>query len=111
MQLIIDELRRQIEHEKENMGAAGKRRENELLGMLDQLRKEMKQRIESIVKLEQSEKLLQQTVIEGNETIHKLRSEISDLNAKVKYLEDELNKSLQSGDETTKKLRELLKST
>ena len=35
MQLIIDELRRQIEHEKENMGAAGKRRENELLGMLD----------------------------------------------------------------------------
>ena len=58
MQLIIDELRRQIEHEKENMGAAGKRRENELLGMLEELRREMKQRIDQIVKLEQSEKLL-----------------------------------------------------
>ena len=46
MQLIIDELKRQIEHEKENMGAAGKRRENELLGMLEELRREMKQRIE-----------------------------------------------------------------
>lgn len=42
MQLIIDELKRQIENEKENMGAAGKRRENELLGMLEELRREMK---------------------------------------------------------------------
>ena len=42
----------------ENMGAAGKRRENELLGMLEELRREMKQRIDQIVKLEQSEKLL-----------------------------------------------------
>jgi hypothetical protein len=56
MQLIIDELKRQIENEKENMGAAGKRRENELLGMLEELRREMKLKIEQISKLEASEK-------------------------------------------------------
>jgi len=37
MQLIIDELKRQIE----NMGAAEKQRENELLGMLEELRREL----------------------------------------------------------------------
>ena len=109
MQLIIDELKRQIEHEKENMGAAGKRRENELLGMLEELRREMKQRIDQIVKLEQSEKLLQQTIKERDSTILQLQKEISDLNSIVKQLEDDLNKSLQSGDQTTKKLRETLK--
>jgi hypothetical protein len=81
MQLVIDELRRQIENEKENMGAAGKRRENELLGMLEELRREMKLKIELIGKLETSEKQLQLTVRERDETIEKLRGEIADLTA------------------------------
>ena len=67
MQLIIDELKRQIENEKENMGAAGKRRENELLGMLEELRREMKLKIEQISKLEASEKQLQLAVKERDE--------------------------------------------
>ncbi len=81
MQLVVDELRRQIENEKENMGAAGKRRENELLGMLEELRREMKLKIELIGKLETSEKQLQLTVRERDETIEKLRGEIADLTA------------------------------
>jgi polyhydroxyalkanoate synthesis regulator phasin len=81
MQLIIDELKRQIENEKENMGAAGKRRENELLGMLEELRREMKLKIEQISKLEASEKQLQSSVKERDETIERLRGEIADLTA------------------------------
>jgi polyhydroxyalkanoate synthesis regulator phasin len=81
MQLIIDELKRQIENEKENMGAAGKRRENELLGMLEELRREMKLKIEQISKLEASEKQLQSSVKERDETIERLRAEIADLTA------------------------------
>lgn len=90
MQLIIDELKRQIENEKENMGAAGKRRENELLGMLEELRREMKLKIEQISKLEASEKQLQLAVKERDETIERLRGEIADLTAQKKRLEDEL---------------------
>jgi polyhydroxyalkanoate synthesis regulator phasin len=90
MQLIIDELKRQIENEKENMGAAGKRRENELLGMLEELRREMKLKIEQISKLEASEKQLQLAVKERDETIERLRGEIADLTAQNKRLEDEL---------------------
>jgi hypothetical protein len=90
MQLIIDELKRQIENEKENMGAAGKRRENELLGMLEELRREMKLKIEQISKLEASEKQLQSSVKERDETIERLRGEIADLTAQNKRLEDEL---------------------
>jgi polyhydroxyalkanoate synthesis regulator phasin len=90
MQLIIDELKRHIENEKENMGAAGKRRENELLGMLEELRREMKLKIEQISKLEASEKQLQLAVKERDETIERLRGEIADLTAQNKRLEDEL---------------------
>jgi chromosome segregation ATPase len=90
MQLIIDELKRQIENEKENMGAAGKRRENELLGMLEELRREIKLKIEQISKLEASEKQLQSSVKERDETIERLRGEIADLTAQNKRLEDEL---------------------
>ena len=111
MQLIIDELKRQIENEKENMGAAGKRRENELLGMLEELRREMKLKIEQISKLEASEKQLQSSVKERDETIERLRGEIADLTAQNKRLEDELFRAQQSGDDETKKLREQLKRT
>ncbi len=90
MQIIIDELKRQIENEKENMGAAGKRRENELLGMLEELRREMKLKIELISKIEASEKQLQLAVKERDETIERLRGEIADLTAHNKRLEDEL---------------------
>ena len=34
MQAVIDELKRQIEDEKQNMGAAGKRREEELTSQI-----------------------------------------------------------------------------
>lgn len=39
MQAIIDDLYRQIEMEKQNMGAAGKLREEELLGQIDGLKR------------------------------------------------------------------------
>jgi hypothetical protein len=41
MQDQIDELKRMLEEEKLNMGAAGQRRENELLGQLEEMRKEL----------------------------------------------------------------------
>ncbi len=44
MQREIDELKRQLEEEKQSMGAAGKRREDELLNEIAKLRKEMGER-------------------------------------------------------------------
>ena len=44
MQRQIDDLKRQLEEEKQNMGAAGKRREDELLGEVAKLRKEIGER-------------------------------------------------------------------
>ena len=38
MQAKIDELLQQIEDEKQNMGAAGKRREEELLSQIEKLK-------------------------------------------------------------------------
>ena len=41
LQKLIDELKRQIEEEKMNMGAAGKRREEELLGEIQRLKEQV----------------------------------------------------------------------
>ena len=41
MQSIIDDLKRMLEEEKQNMGAAGKRREDELLKEIANLRKDL----------------------------------------------------------------------
>lgn len=44
MQAEIDRLKALLEDEKQNMGAAGKRREDELLGEINALRKELASR-------------------------------------------------------------------
>ena len=41
MQSIIDDLKRMLEEEKQNMGAAGKRREDELLKEIANLKKDL----------------------------------------------------------------------
>lgn len=41
MQSLIDDLKRMLEEEKQNMGAAGKRREDELLREIANLKKEL----------------------------------------------------------------------
>ena len=41
MQSEIDDLKRKLEEEKQNMGAAGKRREDELLKEIANLKKEL----------------------------------------------------------------------
>ena len=41
MQSEIDDLKRKLDEEKQNMGAAGKRREDELLKEIANLKKEL----------------------------------------------------------------------
>ena len=52
MQAQIDELYRQIEAEKQNMGAAGKKREEELLSQIDALKKQVAERDGTITDLD-----------------------------------------------------------
>ena len=51
MQDEIDRLKALLEDEKQNMGAAGKRREDELLGEINALRKELASRANRIDEL------------------------------------------------------------
>lgn len=48
MQQMIDDLRRMLEEEKQNMGAAGKRREDELLKEIANLKSEITRQSGSI---------------------------------------------------------------
>ena len=52
MQAQIDELQRQLEQEKLNMGAAGKKREEELLSQIEALKKQVAERDGTISDLE-----------------------------------------------------------
>ena len=52
MQAQIDELLRQLEQEKLNMGAAGKKREEELLSQIEALKKQVAERDGTISDLE-----------------------------------------------------------
>lgn len=53
MQSVIEDLKRQLEEEKQNMGAAGKRREDELLKEIANLKKELQSTSQIVEDLKQ----------------------------------------------------------
>ena len=53
MQSVIEDLKRQLEEEKQNMGAAGKRREDELLKEIANLKKELQSTSQMVEDLKQ----------------------------------------------------------
>lgn len=72
MQKIIDELKKLLEEEKQNMGAAGKRREDELLAEIANLRRELAERAARIDELKTSLDGLNKTVAQRDSTIAEL---------------------------------------
>ena len=59
MQSVIDDLKRQLEEEKQNMGAAGKRREDELLKEIAYLKKELQSTSQTVEDLKQKSSQLE----------------------------------------------------
>ena len=80
MQAKIDELLALIEAEKQNMGAAGKKREEELLAKIAALRQDLSLRDNAI-----KEHL--NTIEDQNQKIEALEAEIRDLKSTI----DDLN--------------------
>lgn len=111
MQAQIDELKRMLEEEKLNMGAAGQRRENELLGQIEEMRKELEVRHQRIIVIDENQKILTNQVQERDNKIAALQHEITDLKAKIERLESDLFDATQSGDAAMNDLRELLRKT
>ena len=79
MQQQIDDLLRLLDEEKQNMGAAGKRREDELLNEIANLRRELADRAARIDELKG-------TLEERDTTITQITSQREDLKAEVKSL-------------------------
>lgn len=69
MQQMIDDLRRMLEEEKQNMGAAGKRREDELLKEIANLKSEITRQSGSIQDLKQQIGSLEDKVTEKDKII------------------------------------------
>ncbi len=109
MQSEIDDLKRKLEDEKQNMGAAGKRREDELLKEIANLKKELKNTNQIVEDLKQKNSLLQDKITEQDKTIEDLQNQIQQLNLKIARLEQELEKALMSGDQITQQLRDQLR--
>jgi len=76
---MIDELKRLLEEEKQNMGAAGKRREDELLAEIASLRRELADRASRIDELKKN-------LEERDQTIKLRESDIIDLQNQIKSL-------------------------
>ena len=72
MHKIIDELKKLLEEETQNMGAAGKRREDELLAEIANLRRELAERAARIDELKTSLDGLNKTVAQRDSTIAEL---------------------------------------
>lgn len=79
MQVTIDELLRKIELEKQNMGEAGKRREEELLSQIRALEGELAQRDKTIGELNNQIASLNSDVAERDTQIKNLKAEIDQL--------------------------------
>jgi len=90
------------------MGAAGKRREEELLGQIAALQREIKERDSSIADYEGQVKTLQELVKMKQHEIAEQVKIISDLQSKIAELEKKLHSAMQSGDEATQALRRQL---
>ena len=109
LQNIIDELQALLQEEKQKMGAAGKAREEELLGQIASLRKQIDDKDQYIDTLAKTIADLEKEIKNRDGTIEERNREISQLEEKIRRLELELDQATLSGDEATKNLRDQLK--
>jgi chromosome segregation ATPase len=87
MQKQIDDLLKLLEDEKQNMGAAGKRREDELLNEIGNLRRELAERAARIDELKITAEARETTIKERDTLIAELQATIKALEAKILDLE------------------------
>jgi uncharacterized coiled-coil DUF342 family protein len=78
---------RLLEEEKQNMGAAGKKRENELLAEIANLRRELAERAARIDELKAQGEKMERTLSEREAQIEELKAVIRGLEAKIADLE------------------------
>ena len=91
------------------MGAAGKAREEELLGQIEALRKQLSDKDQYIDTLAKTIADLEKDVKERDGLISQRDEQISQLEEKIRRLEQDLESATQSGDEAMKALRDQLK--
>lgn len=101
MQKTIDDLLAQIEAEKQNMGAAGKKREEELLAKIEALRKDLSLRDVAIKEHLNTIEDQNQKILDLEATISSLNDTIADLQSQIDALKRDLDMAQQSGDEAT----------
>ena len=90
------------------MGAAGQRREQELLAQIAALEKTIRERDNQIGDFEQQVAALREQIKMKEDDIQQHLKTIADLEAKIANLEDKLANAMQSGDEATQALRKKL---
>lgn len=83
------------------MGAAGKRREDELLREIANLKKDLQNSQSQIEDLKQKNSQLEAKVTTQAKNIEDLENQIKQLNVKIQFLEEELAKAQMSGDQIT----------
>lgn len=83
------------------MGAAGKRREDELLREIANLKKDLQNSSSQIEDLKQKNSQLEAKVTTQVKNIEDLENQIKQLNVKIQFLEEELAKAQMSGDQIT----------
>lgn len=90
------------------MGAAGKKREEELLAQITSLEQQMRERGNTIADFEGQVSALREQLKMKEADISEHEQTIADLRAKIADLEQRLNQAMQSGDEATNQLRKEL---
>ena len=90
------------------MGAAGKRREEELLAQIAALEAANSDKEKEIKSYEARVEALNEHIRMKEQDIKGLEEEIANLQAKIADLESQLNSAMQSGDEASKALRKQL---
>lgn len=88
------------------MGAAGKKREEELLAKIEALRKDIGYRDTSIAQHLATIEDQNQKINQLNDEILALKKAIEDLNSKIQDMQAQLDKAHESGDEATNALRQ-----
>lgn len=102
---IINELKSLLEQEKQKMGEAGKLRERQLLGEIDQLKKQLDDKDAYIATLAKTIANLEKDVKQRDGTIAEHLEKIASLESKIRTLEEKLSLAMESGDQAMNNLR------
>jgi chromosome segregation ATPase len=92
------------------MGAAGKKREDELLAEIAKLRQELATRASRIDELKTEVEQRDTTITERDRTISELEARINQMTEQIANLEKELAQAQQSGDSIVSDLRKQLQA-